>query len=83
MEKLFMNWKKLGILPLAVLIPAAVFYFSTHSLDQMQNATSASDIKILVVNNDKAVESNGTKVNAGQQVIDKLKDNKQFKWEFV
>ncbi|MCL2681441.1 MAG: YhgE/Pip domain-containing protein [Streptococcaceae bacterium] len=78
-----MNWKKLGILPLAVLIPAAVFYFSTHSLDQMQNATSASDIKILVVNNDKAVESNGTKVNAGQQVIDKLKDNKQFKWEFV
>lgn len=40
-------------------------------------------LPVAVVNNDQAVETNGTTMNVGQQLVDNLKKNTTFKWDFV
>lgn len=42
-----------------------------------------NELKISIVNYDKGGEINGEKTNIGNDVVDKLKDNDKFKWEFV
>ncbi|GGI41101.1 YhgE/Pip family protein [Mammaliicoccus stepanovicii] len=41
------------------------------------------DLKISVVNEDNGGKVNGKQTNIGDEVVDKLKDNDKFKWEFV
>ena len=40
-------------------------------------------LKISVVNSDNGGKINGEKADIGKDVVDKLKDNDKFKWEFV
>lgn len=41
------------------------------------------DLKISIVNNDSGGEVNGKQSNIGNDLVDKLKENDNFKWEFV
>jgi len=41
------------------------------------------DVPIAVVNNDQGATKDSTKYNFGDQIVDKLKANDNFKWEFV
>ncbi|MGH0948504.1 YhgE/Pip family protein [Bacillus mycoides] len=41
------------------------------------------DLPVAVVNLDKGAELDGKPIEVGKGLVDKLKDNKSFKWEFV
>ena len=41
------------------------------------------DLPVAVVNLDKGVVYNGKPIEAGKELVDNLKENKSFKWEFV
>lgn len=44
---------------------------------------NTQNISVAVVNNDKGNELSGKKVNFGDKVVDKLKDNDKLGWKFV
>ncbi|MDR1819434.1 MAG: YhgE/Pip family protein [Methanobrevibacter sp.] len=45
--------------------------------------SNLNQLKIAVVNNDDGYVTNNTNVNIGQNIVDGLKENGGFKWEFV
>lgn len=44
---------------------------------------NTGNISVAVVNKDKGTELRGNKINIGDQLIEKLKDNKNLGWKFV
>lgn len=42
-----------------------------------------SNIQVAVVNEDLGYNTNGTQYNVGNLLVDELKDNKNFNWQFV
>ncbi|MDR2545687.1 MAG: YhgE/Pip family protein [Methanobrevibacter sp.] len=45
--------------------------------------SNLNQLKIAVVNNDNGYLTNNTNINIGQNILDGLKENGGFKWEFV
>lgn len=45
--------------------------------------SETSNIKVAVVNEDSGYNSNGTKYNVGNILVDELKNNTDFNWQFV
>ena len=45
--------------------------------------SETSNIKIAVVDNDSGYTTNGTDYNVGNTLVDELKNNTDFKWQFV
>lgn len=41
------------------------------------------NFKVAVINHDQAVEMDGEKLNVGEQLVDNLKENDTFDWQFV
>ncbi len=45
--------------------------------------SQTQNIKVAVVNTDSGYSTNGTHYNVGNTLVDELKDNKNFSWQFV
>lgn len=45
--------------------------------------TNMKDVPIAIVNNDQPITKDSTTYSLGNQIVDKLKANQNFKWEFV
>ena len=45
--------------------------------------SNTGNLPVAVVNDDKGAVVNGKEINIGDEIIDKLKDNKDIAWKFV
>ncbi|GAA5818313.1 MAG: ABC transporter permease [Methanobrevibacter sp. CfCl-M3] len=69
------------VLIVIVLIPSL---YALVNIDANWNPYSnLNQLKIAVVNNDDGYLTNNTNINIGQNILDGLKENGGFKWEFV
>lgn len=80
--------KKIGNNPLALVVlialtilPSLYAWFNLQALWDPYGNTQ--NIKIAVVNEDKGDTVKGKKINVGDNIVDTLKDNKDFDWKFV
>jgi putative membrane protein len=44
---------------------------------------ATDEIRVAVVNQDEAVDYNGTSINFGERIVEQLENNESFGWEFV
>ena len=80
-KAVFLN-RKIAIPVLAVLfIP--VLYSGMFLWAFWDPYDKMEDLPVAVVNLDEGYEYNGEKLTVGEEFVDKLKENPQFKWKFV
>lgn len=64
-----------------ILVPS--FYALLNIEASWNPYNETSNIKIAVVNEDMGCTANGTQYNVGTSLVDELKNNKDFNWQFV
>jgi putative membrane protein len=64
-----------------ILVPS--FYALLNIEASWNPYNETSNIKIAVVNEDLGYAANGTQYNVGTNLVDELKNNKDFNWQFV
>lgn len=74
--------------PVVIFVLAAIICIpSLYALLNIQATwnpySETSNIKVAVVNNDSGYTTNGTNYNVGNTLVDELKNNKNFSWQFV
>ena len=81
LKDIFTNPSLLVVIIGLAFLPSLYAWFNIKaSWDPYGNT---QNISVAVVNNDKGNELSGKKVNFGDKVVDKLKDNDKLGWKFV
>ena len=81
LKNIFTNWVALVIVLATIILPSLYAWFNIKSSwDPYGNTVG---IKVAVVNEDKGGIFNEKEYNVGSELIDKLKDNDSFGWQFV
>ncbi len=62
-------------------IPSLYAWFNIAA--NMDPYANTDKIKVAIVNNDSEVTESGISVNAGQEIVNNLKENKKLDWQFV
>jgi len=75
--------KKLLLAALTVLLFLPIIYSAVFIYSMWDPYGQTEDLPIAVVNEDEGAEIQGKKENIGNEVVDRLKDNDKFKWQFV
>ena len=73
--------------PIALIILIAIMFipaiYALPNIEAAWNPYSTSDIKVAVVNDDSGYTTNGSHYNVGNTLVDELKNNTNFSWQFV
>ena len=80
-KDIFTNWALLVIVIGLAILPSLYAWFNIKASWDPYGSTS--NISVAVVNNDDGANIIGKNINIGNQVIDKLKKNKNLGWKFV
>ncbi|WP_461224723.1 YhgE/Pip family protein [Lacticaseibacillus suihuaensis] len=79
----FIKRNKLILLSVTVIMIIPFLYSIFFLKSVWDPYGDTQDLPVAVVNNDRAVTYNGTKLNVGEQTVKKLRKNKQLGWHFV
>lgn len=81
----FKNILKKPILLISLLAIATIpAIYTTIFLGSMWDPYDSMDqLKVDVVNEDEGAELDGEEISLGQDLVDELKDNEEFKWQFT
>jgi putative membrane protein len=71
----------MGVILVIILIPS--LYALLNILATWNPYSHTSDIKVAVADEDLGYDYNGTHYNVGNTLVDELKNNKNFSWQFV
>ncbi|TDM40350.1 hypothetical protein ETI08_09645 [Macrococcoides goetzii] len=71
------------LLSLIVILFLPIIYSAVFIYSMWDPYGQTQDLPIAIVNNDEGAKIQGKEENLGERVIEKLKDNKDFKWEFI
>ncbi|WP_072520236.1 YhgE/Pip domain-containing protein [Gemella massiliensis] len=80
-KHLLKSKKLLVSLSLVALVP--ILYAGTFLKSVWTPYDNTSNLKVAVVNTDKPIDFNGKRLEIGQSMVDKLKENKKINWQFV
>ena len=80
-KDIFTNWALLVIIIGLAILPSLYAWFNIKASWNPYGSTS--NISVAVINNDKGASINNKEINIGNQVIDKLRKNKNLGWKFV
>lgn len=81
LKNIFTNWPLLVVIIGLAILPSLYAWFNIKASWDPYGSTA--NISVAVVNNDTGTSINDKEINIGNQVIDKLKDNKNLGWQFV
>lgn len=81
LKNIFTNWALLVVIIGLAILPSLYAWFNIKASWDPYGSTS--NISVAVVNNDKGTNIGDNEINIGNQLIDKLKDNKNLGWTFV
>lgn len=70
-------------LSLIVILFLPIIYSAVFIYSMWDPYGQTQDLPIAIVNNDEGAKIQGKEENLGNRVIDKLKENDDFKWEFI
>ncbi|WP_408868807.1 YhgE/Pip family protein [Brochothrix campestris] len=82
------QWKTLAsnrtlLISVIVLLFIPIMYAGTFLGSIWDPYGKTENFKVAVINHDQAVEMDGEKLNVGEQLVDNLKENDTFDWQFV
>lgn len=82
------QWKALAsnrtlLISVIVLLFIPIMYAGTFLGSIWDPYGKTEQFKVAVINQDQAVEMEGTQLNVGEQLVDNLKENDTFDWQFV
>ncbi|MFC0414784.1 YhgE/Pip family protein [Cytobacillus solani] len=81
LKKTSTNWVAAILVGGLILLPSLYAWFNIQaSIDPYGNT---KNILVGVVNEDKGAEINGAQINAGEEIVKELKNNKDLGWRFV
>lgn len=81
LKNIFTNWALLVVIIGLAILPSLYAWFNIKASWDPYGSTS--NISVAVVNNDTGTNIGDNEINIGNQLIDKLKDNKNLGWTFV
>ncbi|KEI79662.1 phage infection protein [Clostridium botulinum A2 117] len=81
LQNIIMNWVAIVVMLGLMILPSLYAWFNIKSSwDPYSNTKS---ISVAVVNKDKAAFFKGQSINVGEELVNKLKINKNIGWKFV
>lgn len=81
LQNIITNWVAIVVMLGLMILPSLYAWFNIESSwDPYANTKS---ISVAVVNKDKAAVFKGQSINVGQELVNKLKINKNIGWKFV
>lgn len=83
LKNIFKNYGAIIVVIALCILPSLYAWFNIKASWDPYAESATSGIKIGVVNKDAGTSLNGKEINLGNDVVDKLKDNKQMGWQFV